>query len=570
MSNHLPEEFDLEEQLLRVANREATRDELDRLNRALTESAELRSRACRFLAHDSLLRDWITESTQAAAIAKALPPKSGALQADPPRPAGRGLATLINQNGMLVAALAASLLAALMVNNLSLRGRVNQLYSTAVVAPGEPLPGVAIAPDPPKKFQLPDGREMVGRVAGLNGVVWTNKDDGLAFGDRVEQGKVIDIKSGVIELLLTTGAKVTVEGPALFEATSALESSLTQGRLAAAAPRGARGYTVLTPTSELVDIGTQFGVVVEQSGNSELHVFDGDVVARNRRGDSTDVLLHAKQNEAMRFDSTGAAPVRFAARERDFVRRITPLYREDELPPIPLTDGLSMWYAADRCGSPAVGDRVSNWRDLLIGENDFSDDAWQFEEGRRPAWVRDGAGRPAIRFNGWSTSLATSPMEPADQQTVFVACVPAPMSYANDHHGQMLYKYGDKPSLELSLMPDLTARGWVWPGPGSANVGAVRSKPVDAQQVTVIGYVYDSGTNRAELWVNGESQGSAEAPLAVHESGRRVLGSHMNLQFEAYFFGYMYEVAVYDTALSGDQMPAMWDYFGKRYPEADE
>ena len=70
-------------------------------------------------------------------------------------------------------------------------------------------------------------------------------------------------------------------------------------------PRFARGYTILTPTAEVVDLGTEFGVDVDDSGASEVHVFDGDVVARPARGwRFARPTIHARQDEAIQFAAT--------------------------------------------------------------------------------------------------------------------------------------------------------------------------------------------------------------------------------------------------------------------------
>ena len=62
-----------------------------------------------------------------------------------------------------------------------------------------------------------------------------------------------------------------------------LESSTSRawfvdrGRLRAHVPEQARGFAVLAPTFELVDLGTEFGLNVAEDGVDEIHVFDGKV-----------------------------------------------------------------------------------------------------------------------------------------------------------------------------------------------------------------------------------------------------------------------------------------------------
>lgn len=571
MSPSRQPDFDLPELLLRALKSEATQDELAALNHALQESEELRAEAVRFLSDDSLLSDFFTAPDAGGDVVRglmdgAMLARQSTTTAQPqslaqPRNLAWRVLHQINQHGLAVAVAASLIIACLGVYTATITSELADLYSLTIVSSDEAAGLDDSEANRLAAQQEPDG-EVIGRVSGLQNPVWGSGMDPLDFGDRLRRGQSIKIESGVLELLLSTGAKVTIEGPAQFETNSALETYLTQGRLAAAAPRMARGYTVITPTAELVDIGTQFGVVVDDTGESELHVFDGDVVARARGANKQGSLIHAKQDEAMRFVSSSNEPERIAFGEQVFVRQVTPQYKPSDLPPLPTSKKLVQWYAADMCKNATSDGSVGVWGDLLVGDNDFADNAWQFDEVRRPKLVDDGAGRRALRFDGWATSLATSPMEPAGQQTVFVVCMPAPIVYSNS---QILYKYGDAPSLELLLRSDAKACGWVWPGPGKANVGEVHSKPIDNEHPVVIAYQYDSASNVSKLWLNGELQGASTAPVPVLESGQRYIGSHSDPNHHVSYFGNIYELVVFDRVFEQSDIDEFWAYFSKRY-----
>ena len=557
--------FALEELLLRVLEGDASRTEITSLNAALKDSAELRSVACRFLCDDSLISELHVSQKAVEVPATHL---VGNLNSRAPGIAQHsGIARRVydtaNRHGAAIAAVAAVLLIGLFLHNYNLQTKLARLYSLAVVEEGDPHP--AGKPGTSDLAEEESRREVIGRVSGLDDPVWTSGSAPLAFGAKVRRGDLLRLDSGVVELLLSTGAMVTIEGPAEFEATSALQSTLTQGKMAAAAPRVARGYTVFTPTAELVDIGTQFGVIVEESGDSELHVFDGDVVARSRLAPPGSDLLHAKQDQALRFDSASPSPRRLSARVRDFVRHAGVKYAAADLPAIPMTKNLQVWYAADRCEGVAEGESVGVWHDLLIGDNDFANNAWQFDEVRRPLLIRDAADRPALRFDGWSSCMATSPMDTVERQTMFIVCALAPISYANEHHGQMLLKYGDAPSLELSVLNNFKARGWVWPGADHSEVGQVLSKPMDSERIALVTYCYDSIDNVSKMWVNGVLQGSADAPVPVVQSGQTFLGSHFNVDLKAKLFGNLYEVAMFADTFDDEQLGSFWQYFSDRY-----
>jgi len=93
-----------------------------------------------------------------------------------------------------------------------------------------------------------------------------------------------EIVAGTLELVTDRGAHVVIEAPARFRFESAQRLRLVTGRLAADVPPSAKKFTVVTPTGEVVDLGTKFGVDVSQNGESEVHVFQGEVIAQPSKG----------------------------------------------------------------------------------------------------------------------------------------------------------------------------------------------------------------------------------------------------------------------------------------------
>lgn len=571
MSGQSDKSTDREELLIRLLDGDCSEEELASLNKSLRESSELRSEVSRFLLDESLICDLSSTRKEADDIFQRLSTSSSlgepSKQFPTPGQLFRRMWNFVDSHGVAVAAIAATLLAGFFLYNSMLQSRMARLqdlaYSPQFVDPR--------SDDSKDITQDQDGvdetrkAESIGHVAGLMDPEWPEGATPLSFGDQITSGQRLQIQSGIVELLLTNGAKVTIEGPAEYEASTALQSTVLEGKIAAAAPRVARGLTILTPTAELIDIGTQFGVVVEESGESELHVFEGDVVARSRFADKGSAMVHAGKDQAMRFNSFSHEPERIQARNGDFVRYIPPKQSLDSLPALPSTTRLALWYAADMCSGFADGERVNCWQDLLIGDNDFADNAWQFDETRRPTFIHDGEGRPALRFDGWASYLETSPMSAAEQQTIFVICAPAPMNYANDYQGQIVFKYGMEPTLELAVMPNLEARSWVWTGNITPQVGVLRSKPVTAGKPMVMTYSYDVSANNARLWVNRESQGVAEASVSISQSSQRFIGNHYELFHHAAFFGNLYEIVVFDRILDEQQLAKFWDYFSQRY-----
>ncbi len=94
-------------------------------------------------------------------------------------------------------------------------------------------------------------------------------------------GETHEIAEGTVKLRTRRGALLAIEAPAVFRFESPQRLHLAKGRLAADVPPPAKGFTVVTPDGDAVDLGTRFGVDVVQGGKSEIHVFEGEVVARS-------------------------------------------------------------------------------------------------------------------------------------------------------------------------------------------------------------------------------------------------------------------------------------------------
>jgi hypothetical protein len=87
----------------------------------------------------------------------------------------------------------------------------------------------------------------------------------------------LELREGVAEITLKQGARILVQAPCEFELLSPNRLELSGGSLTAFVPEQARGFRVITPQSEIVDFGTEFGVAVDSSLAYEVHVFKGRV-----------------------------------------------------------------------------------------------------------------------------------------------------------------------------------------------------------------------------------------------------------------------------------------------------
>lgn len=102
-------------------------------------------------------------------------------------------------------------------------------------------------------------------------------------GERFRRGRqvlpkeVIELEKGVLALTTAVGSEVVLEAPATLVFEDAQHLVLRSGRLAARIDEEATGLVVTTPTGRVVDLGTEFGVGVGPTLETEVAVYDGVV-----------------------------------------------------------------------------------------------------------------------------------------------------------------------------------------------------------------------------------------------------------------------------------------------------
>lgn len=136
-------------------------------------------------------------------------------------------------------------------------------------------------PDVPPLPRLPGS---VASVTSLHDVTWS-KNDGTGFLQpdlfaSLFPGQRVALDRGLVEITFDCGARLILEGPIACDIESASTAQLNRGRLTATVAKwpgkgtGPR-FTVETPTATVTDIGTSFGVAVNEAGLTDVSVFDG-------------------------------------------------------------------------------------------------------------------------------------------------------------------------------------------------------------------------------------------------------------------------------------------------------
>jgi hypothetical protein len=122
---------------------------------------------------------------------------------------------------------------------------------------------------------LPPTQQPFATIAQTVDVAWGGERS-FGKGDRTA-ANTLELREGFVRLELDSGVRVTLQGPARFELITPERAKLTSGLLTATVPLGAEGFRVDTPNAEVTDLGTAFGIHLDDNGISNVSVFDGEV-----------------------------------------------------------------------------------------------------------------------------------------------------------------------------------------------------------------------------------------------------------------------------------------------------
>lgn len=144
----------------------------------------------------------------------------------------------------------------------------------------------------------PPEAETFATIVQVTDAVW-GESNNFHSGDR-SAAAAFDLKSGFVRLQLDSGVEVTLEGPADFQLVSMRYAKFQSGLLTSTTPPGAEGVRIDTPSAQVVDLGTAFGIKIGSDGVSQVSVFDGEVEVGRTAADTKHLL---SEGEAVRVDS---------------------------------------------------------------------------------------------------------------------------------------------------------------------------------------------------------------------------------------------------------------------------
>lgn len=166
---------------------------------------------------------------------------------------------------------------------------------------------------------------------------WTNGNRPVVLspGDTFQAGQRLTLTKGLAEITTQRGALVLLEAPCtieLLDQDNALR--LHRGKLVGHCPtRQSKGFTVHTASTQVIDLGTEFGVEAAANGQTSVYVFDGLVALAEPEADTrTAAMTQLATGQGQQIDAQGrATQFEQSKAVATFVRSIDPAQRYEDL-----------------------------------------------------------------------------------------------------------------------------------------------------------------------------------------------------------------------------------------------
>lgn len=131
----------------------------------------------------------------------------------------------------------------------------------------------------------------------------------LTDGEKLAKGGYV-VDRGRVTFQFESGATVSLAAPAKIEIVSPMQMKVNEGQAALVIPEQAYGFQTITPQMQVTDLGTSFGITVDsKSGQSELHVIQGEVELQTSNADSSFKAERVTTGHAKQVDARGQAQV---------------------------------------------------------------------------------------------------------------------------------------------------------------------------------------------------------------------------------------------------------------------
>jgi len=418
-----------------------------------------------------------------------------------------------------------------------------------------------IAAIQPRRFPA-DSMAAVQPLATITNTRFLLADDAatpLAIGQPVNAGRIA-LLGGAVELTLSNGVVIMLEGPGELELRDELAAYLHAGSAVVRMPEGMSGFRLDTATTDVLDLGTEFAVKAAPGFVTDVQVFDGAVVASSKSGgDNARFPMRLEAGQAARFSPQEAsAPQPLPYAENRFVRRLP----ADEGIPVHINPVLGRDVELRVYGRPRIDTLVvSRVREPVTIDGRLDD--WRLAPGFAasrdgtdscPEWV-DGR----MMYDDGHLYIAAHVGDPAPMQSSIDPAVDPDLGWRGG-------------SVQVRVSTD---RQMGWPVSGNS-AGYYRQRgivPTDEQKAAAD----NPKLAHLTMWFHAASQtpcltiarGMLVGDLEVNPSAGQPGGFHGAFTRDADGKGYILEYAIPwrllncadDSPQAGDDLAAVWQVY---------
>lgn len=140
---------------------------------------------------------------------------------------------------------------------------------------------------------------------------WSGSDLPTAEGAKLGAGRLA-LTEGMATIRFDSGATVTLEAPTTLDIASAMRARLIEGSVVADVPDSAHGFTIDTADTEVIDLGTRFGVTTTDLGSAHVFVFEGEVEVNQNETPGKKLIT---EGQSIRIGEDAVSPAKSGAGE---------------------------------------------------------------------------------------------------------------------------------------------------------------------------------------------------------------------------------------------------------------
>lgn len=168
---------------------------------------------------------------------------------------------------------------------------------------GNQFPGTS---DNRPDSHIGDTPQYVAQLTHFSGVM----DKSLRLGQYLEQGKVLEIEEGLLELTFFDGTVVTLQAPAKAGLSGLHQVDVLEGLLTVQVPKWVEGFHVKTANSWITNNASTYGIKAFENGTLETHVIQGSIRIDGLDGKS---LAQLSKSQAFRVTDSKAEAIPYQA-----------------------------------------------------------------------------------------------------------------------------------------------------------------------------------------------------------------------------------------------------------------